>query len=180
MANRKLKENLVWVDLETTDIGIEGNELLEVGMILTDKKLRILSEINVVIKSDFDWDGPNVVEVVKEMHTNSGLIEEGKSSALTFKAAEAKILGWLISNNAINLPMAGSTVHFDRYWLRARMPAIEELFHYRNFDVTTLRAFFDISGGKTPHRALLDLQHDITQTRTLLETLGLSKVWKNS
>lgn len=37
------------------------------------------------------------------------------------------------------LTMAGATPHFDRRWLAHFWPSVEDGFHYRNFDVSTIR-----------------------------------------
>lgn len=44
-----------------------------------------------------------------------------------------------IDPNNHKLLMAGATTHFDRRWLEAFWPSLEDGFHYRNFDVSTIR-----------------------------------------
>jgi oligoribonuclease len=65
---------------------------------------------------------------------------EGDSMAET----EDDVLSWLFGKvggpaNAAKMPMCGSSVGFDRNFLRANMPALEDWFHYRSIDVSTIR-----------------------------------------
>jgi oligoribonuclease (3'-5' exoribonuclease) len=67
-------------------------------------------------------------------------------------------------------PLAGSTIGFDRRWLRHHMPRLEELFNYRSIDVSTLTelakrwapAIYEgrPKAGKA-HRALADVRESI-------------------
>jgi oligoribonuclease len=66
--------------------------------------------------------------------------------------------------------MAGSSVHFDRAFLREHLPLVESQFHYRNLDVSSIRTFMEACGfssapfplaGKMKHRALPDIINSI-------------------
>lgn len=67
-------------------------------------------------------------------------------------------------------PIAGSTIGFDRRWLRAHMPVVEELFSYRSIDVSSLTELSQrwapaIYEGRPKadkaHRALADARESI-------------------
>ena len=68
--------HLIWVDCEMTGLDINKDTLVEIAVLVTDAQLNVLGEgVDLVIKCDQSkLDGMD--EVVKTMHTNSGLINE--------------------------------------------------------------------------------------------------------
>ncbi|KKK49844.1 hypothetical protein LCGC14_3130970, partial [marine sediment metagenome] len=99
---------------------------------------------------------------------NDGLLDTVECSGVTTLRAEQILLEWVERHQAAGLYMAGSGVHFDRRWLRRWMPALVRVWHYRNFDMTTLRYFFDEEKKTTKHRALGDLRQNVADLRRLL------------
>lgn len=159
---------LLWLDLETTGLDEHTARLLEVGMILTDGDLNEVACIDVVL----GWRTPHALEmpdIVREMHMASGLLDEVAASRMCLREAEDLLVAWVDLHDARNLYMAGSGVHFDRRWLRHLMPALAACFHYRNFDATTLRYFFDTEKEAPEHRVLGDLRQSIKNIRMLAD-----------
>jgi len=157
---------LLWVDVETTGLNPHGDRLLEVALLLTDEHLRELAHIRVVI----GWRGLDMAELdpfVVKMHETSGLWVEVERSNLCVRQAEDQLVEWIERHGATGLYMAGSGVHFDRRWLRAHMPRVVKRFHYRNFDLTTLRYFFGSEKTAPAHRALTDLEQNVEDLRAL-------------
>ncbi|TFJ95284.1 dihydrolipoamide succinyltransferase [Platysternon megacephalum] len=77
-------------------------------------------------------------------------------------------------------PLAGNTIHTDRTFLAAHMPALEGHTHYRNVDVSTIkeltRRWFPRVSFNTPvksgnHRALADIQESIEELRYFREAV---------
>lgn len=165
---------LLWLDIETTGLSENEDLLLEVGLIVTDEQLRVAASIDVVI-------GYNRVQdlvtndFVRQMHEQNGLLGLVEQSAVTVLRAEQILLEWVEREDASGLYMAGSGVHFDRRWLRRWMPAFVKQFHYRNFDMTTLRYFFEEEKQTTSHRALADLKQNIADLRRLLLRRGCAE-----
>lgn len=76
-------------------------------------------------------------------------------------------------------PLAGSTVSFDRSWLREHFPELERLFSHRSIDVSSLtelakrwapevykgRPGAGLSQDDKPHRALADARESINTLR---------------
>ena len=158
---------LLWLDIETTGLSENEDLLLEVGLILTDDNLRIAASTSVVI-------GYNRIrelvtnEFVAKMHEANGLLDAVEVAGVTTLRAEQILLEWIERHDAAGLYMAGSGVHFDRRWLRRWMPALMRTWHYRNFDMTTLRYFFNEEKETTQHRALSDLKQNVADLRRLL------------
>ena len=78
-------------------------------------------------------------------------------------------------------PMAGSSVHFDRMFLKQFMEPFEKAFHYRNIDVSTLKEVFSridpliVDNRPQPqarHRALEDCYDTIEELRYYLAHMG--------
>lgn len=73
-------------------------------------------------------------------------------------------------------PLAGSTIAFDRMFLRAHMPKLHEKFHYRSVDVSSLTELAQRwapevyearpkNPAGAPHRALADVRESIEYLR---------------
>jgi len=157
---------LLWLDIETTGLSENEDLLLEVGLILTNENLRITASKNVVIGYNRIREIAN--KFITNMHEANGLFDAVDRSPATSLRAEQILLEWVEKHDAAGLYMAGSGVHFDRRWLRRWMPALVRVFHYRNFDMTTLCYFFDEKKVTTNHRALDDLKQNIADLRRLL------------
>jgi oligoribonuclease len=130
---------MAWVDVESTGLEPELDHILEIGLIITD------DDLNEVAR----WSGtiwtPNSNltrlydnEIVRSMHTKNGLLEAVKSDeALELAKAQQELL--MMMDPYSDVPMCGSSVHFDRAMLRRWLPAFEACFHYRNIDVSTVK-----------------------------------------
>jgi len=170
--------NLVWVDTETNGLDPQYNYLLEVGIIITDANLDIVSRKSFVIKHTIDSVHP-IREAtdsnVQQMHDDSGLWKDIEANGISHAEAEMRLLQWLADNNIEpkTSPMCGSTVQFDRSFLREWMPKLEAFFHYRNIDVSTIKELaklwnktaYDLrpSSDVKRHRALMDAQDSIAE-----------------
>lgn len=162
---------IAWIDVETTGLDPKSDRLLEVGVVLTDDDLRELDARSFVIEG-----GPglrdSMTKVVLTMHVASGLLFECESSsAQSCHSVESRLVAWLRGYDG-PLVMAGSTVGFDRAWLKAKMPTLERLFHYRSIDVSSLKELnrrWEFAepwdGDRKIHRALPDLKDSIAELR---------------
>ena len=72
----KVTSPLVWIDCEMTGLNLEIDELCEIAVIVTDAELNPLDEgIDLIIRPS-DRARENMNDFVRQMHTNSGLINE--------------------------------------------------------------------------------------------------------
>jgi oligoribonuclease len=130
-----------WIDIETTGLDPKTNTLLEVVLIVTDDDLNVLRGSSVVIAPPLDivWDRQYLdMEVV---HTENGLLTEARQHGHTLSDAAqilCDVLGTARDARDTGTPMGGSSVWFDRMFLKAYMPSFERAFHYRNIDVSTV------------------------------------------
>ena len=168
------KSNLIWVDLEMTGLDTANDEIIEAAVVVTDSELEVLAEspsyvihqTDEVLEAMDDWN--------KEQHSKSGLIDEVRSSRLCYSEVEEQILKLLAKHAVAGFsPMCGNSICQDRRFLHRLMPKLEQFFHYRNLDVSTLKELtkrwtpqvsFE-NGKKSKHRAIDDIHHSIAELK---------------
>src|SRR5699024_6612993 len=80
-----------WTDCETTAPDTTNDALVEIPALVTDSELNILGEgVDIVIHAP-DAKLEAMVPVVREMHANSGLTDELRSSSVTVAEAEKAV-----------------------------------------------------------------------------------------
>lgn len=160
----------VWIDVETDGLDEQTGNLLEVGIVLTDRHHVEIARRSWVLHFHL----PIMDLWVAAMHARSGLSAECLVSPLTREAAQEDILEWLrkhgVRSGSVSPPLLGGrNAHFDRRWLRAHLPRVVALLSHRGLDATTMRvemAEVGITVAKgEAHRALADLDNDLTIAR---------------
>ena len=164
-----------------TGLNPEADCLVEVAVVITNSDLEILDEgLNVVIKPrPGSWQNMN--DFVRNMHTESGLINEVENG-LDLADAEQLILDYIkrFVPEARQAPLAGNTIGTDRMFLNRYMPELDQHLHYRNIDVSSIkeltrrwypRAYFQLPKKDGGHRALADILESITELRYYRETV---------
>jgi oligoribonuclease len=72
-------DRMVWIDCEMTGLDLGRDALVEVAALVTDSELNVLGEgVDVVIKPPQDTLD-QMLPVVRDMHTSSGLLVELES-----------------------------------------------------------------------------------------------------
>lgn len=141
-------EPFVWIDLETTDLEPESEQILEVGLIVTDQEYNPLDVFTSLVEPKLDPETLRrfVSPFVREMHDKSGLWDQlGTIPPFSARPAqvESKAIQWLerimAEHEFTKPPLCGSSVGFDRGFLKVHMPTLEGYFHYRNIDVSTIK-----------------------------------------
>lgn len=189
---------MVWVDVETTGLDEQRELLTELAIVITDPFGEILDEYQSLIFEP-TWhealvQGLNTDPKVLEMHRKSGLtqamvdfenalLEAGHAERLPVLEAVCwdaiAFLGFHgIGKDALKLPMAGSSIHFDRRWITWKMPELNDCFHYRNIDTSTINGICQMVNpqihARIPeknrnHRALADCRESIEEYRWFLD-----------
>ncbi|MGV3742637.1 MAG: oligoribonuclease [Burkholderiaceae bacterium] len=166
--------NLVWVDMEMTGLNPDTDRIIEVAVIVTDSDLNILGEgpVLAIHQPDEVLDGMDAWN--KGTHGRSGLIDRVKASTVTEADAEAQLIDFLkLHVPSGKSPMCGNSICQDRRFMARGMPKLEEFFHYRNLDVSTLKELCRrwkpelINGFKKhqKHTALADILESIEELR---------------
>ncbi|QTS83907.1 oligoribonuclease [Coxiella endosymbiont of Amblyomma nuttalli] len=168
------EDNLIWLDLEMTGLDPNRDRILEIATIVTSSNLNILAEgpslaihqSNEVLEAMDDWNTCN--------HTTSGLIKRVKTIGITERKAEIETLDFL--KNYVpkgKSPLCGNSVCQDRRFLHRHMPTLDQFFHYRHLDVSTLKILAqrwapEIMRGlikELQHLALQDIRDSIEELR---------------
>lgn len=137
---KKSKKNLIWIDLEMTGLDTFNDSIIEIATIVTDSELNILAEgpILAIHQSDEILEGMD--EWNTRQHGGSGLTERVRNSTVTEAEAEKATLDFLREYVPANAsPMCGNSICQDRRFLARCMPELEDYFHYRNLDVSSLK-----------------------------------------
>ncbi|WP_296646553.1 oligoribonuclease [Rhodoluna sp.] len=177
----EITEHLVWIDCEMTGLNPEADCLVEVAVVITNSELEILDEgFDVVIKPREDsWQNMN--DFVRNMHTESGLINE-VADGVSLEEAEQLVLDYIkqFVPNAKEAPLAGNTIGTDRMFLNRYMPELDNFLHYRNIDVSSIkeltrrwypRVYFQMPKKEGGHRALADILESIQELRYYREAV---------
>ena len=163
---------LIWIDLEMTGLKPESDRILEVALVVTDHDLATVAEAPVWVVHQEDAMLAAMDSWNQATHTRSGLIEKVKASALSDVEVEASALAFLREHVPAKVsPMCGNSICQDRRFLARWMPGLEDYFHYRNLDVSTLKELArrwkpDLLKGvpkEGKHEALADVQESIAE-----------------
>ena len=186
----KVGDRIVWVDCEMTGLELGSDALVEVACVVTDAELNELDAgVTVVIRPP-DAPFAEMPQVVRDMHTASGLIEEIPLGT-TLAAAEKVVLDYVRSHvpEPRKAPLAGSSVYVDRGFLARDMPELDAYLHYRLIDVSSIkelvrrwypRVYFASPPKKGNHRALADARESIAELRYYREAVMVPGVGPTS
>ncbi|WP_336921790.1 oligoribonuclease [Aquipuribacter sp. SD81] len=175
------RDRIVWVDCEMTGLDLERDALVEIAALVTDGELTVLGEgVDVVIRPP-EESLAQMRDVVREMHTTSGLLDV-LAEGTTVADAEEQVLAYVrrYVPDARKAPLAGSSVGTDRGFIARDMPLLEEHLHYRVVDVSSIkelvrrwypRVHFNAPAKHGGHRAMADILESIAELRFYREAV---------
>jgi oligoribonuclease len=174
-------KNLAWLDLETTGLRAREDAILELGVVITNFDLDVIAELSYVVNPTIGVVIHEIDPFVFNMHSKSGLWDECFGSERVYlPVATEGLVEFMDRYDATGSPMCGNTINFDRAFAKEQIPKLNEAFHYRNIDVSTLKNvmrvhFPDIAPWKEPekkaHRVIADLNHTIEEYGYYLDIL---------
>lgn len=158
----KEKAAFVLADVETLGFDETVDPVVELGLCVVDKFLRPLAAKSwLILPQEFDTIFSESSSEVREMHTKNGLADE--LSALpsagymienvehsdhgnwaNYSAHYQALSAWRWLTQSLGLPdkkfpLTGSSAHFDRKFIAAQLPVLDDFFHYRNIDVSSIK-----------------------------------------
>jgi oligoribonuclease len=176
-----VSDYLVWIDCEMTGLDLRTDALIEVALLMTDAELNVVGDgVDLVIKPPQEALD-TMPDVVRAMHTSSGLLDE-LGAGITLAEAEEQLL--LAVRQYVpdirKAPLCGNSIATDRGFIARDLPELDNHLHYRMIDVSSIkelarrwypRVYFASPAKKGGHRALADIQESIDELRYYREAL---------
>jgi oligoribonuclease len=171
----KVNDRLVWIDCEMTGLDIERDALIEIACLVTDAELNVLDDgVDLVIKPPAEALA-GMAEVVREMHTTSGLLAE-LAGGIPVPEAQELVLDYVRGHvrEANKAPLCGNSIATDRWFIARDMPELDAYLHYRMVDVSSIkelvrrwypRTYFSSPAKHGGHRALADIKESVQELR---------------
>ena len=165
---------LIWIDLEMTGLKPETDRILELALVVTDHDLAVVAQAPVWIVHQDDATLAAMDSWNQTTHGRSGLIDKVKAAQHSEVAVETAALAFLREHVPPKAsPMCCNSICQDRRFLARMMPTLEDYFHYRNLDVSTLKELCrrwkpDLMKGipkEGKHEALADVYESIAELR---------------
>lgn len=165
-----------------TGLDLRRDVLIEVAVIVTGTDLAPLDDgLDVVIKAD-DAVLDGMLEVVRDMHANSGLTEAVRASSTSLSQAEDQVLEYVTKHvpDPRTAPLCGNSIATDRGFIARDMPRLDSHLHYRMIDVSSIkelcrrwypRAYFGQPAKGLAHRALVDILESIRELEFYRRTI---------
>jgi oligoribonuclease len=165
---------LAWMDLEMTGLDPARDVIVEMAVLVTDDELSIVAEGPDIVVAATPEQLDSMSDVVRVMHTRSGLLDAIKASTVSLEDAGHQVLDFLRQHipEPKSVPLAGNSIGTDRRFLAAYLPDIENWLHYRSVDVSTLKelcrrwypeALEGAPGKQTMHRAMDDIKESVAE-----------------
>jgi oligoribonuclease len=171
-----MTDALVWIDCEMTGLDATNDVLVEIAVIVTDAELNPLdSGLDIVIATD-PVKLAAMDDVVRDMHTSSGLLDAIGDATTTVEQAEDQVLDYIkrFVPEQRKAPLCGNTIATDRTFIAQYMPRLDNHLHYRMIDVSSIkelarrwypRAYYSSPLKNGGHRALADILESINELR---------------
>jgi oligoribonuclease len=176
-----MNDRLVWIDCEMTGLDIEHDALIEVACLVTDAELNLLDAgVDVIIKPPAEALD-QMKDVVRDMHTTSGLLADLPGGVSLAEATEI-VLGYVKQHvpEPRKVPLCGNSIATDRWFIARDMPELDAHLHYRMIDVSSIkelarrwypRAYFSSPSKHGGHRALADITESVQELRYYREAV---------
>jgi oligoribonuclease len=173
---------LVWMDLEMTGLDPDRDVIVEIATLVTDDELNLVAEGPDLVINQPEDVLAGMVDVVRDMHTRSGLLGRIRASSITLPEATAQTLAFLREHapEPRTVPLCGNSIGTDRRFLARWMPEIEDHLHYRSVDVSTIKELArrwhpELYAGaprkQAGHRALDDIRESLAELQYYREHL---------
>lgn len=176
----KKKNRILWIDIETTGTNPLKDDILQIALIITDNKNRVLIEKEYIVKHKLKRVFKKADSYVKDMHSKTGLWDRIEVEGIELNKIDEEI-SKLIKDNMMTdyrLNIGGNSVHFDNSFIQAQMAETAELLSHRVLDISAVIQWFRVYGNKVDmpkhtvsHDALDDIRHSIEQSKYALNKL---------
>jgi oligoribonuclease len=166
-------DNLIWIDLEMTGLNPDTDYIIEIATVITDAKLNIIAEGPVIAIQTDNACLSGMDEWNTLQHNKSGLVERINNSEFSCANAEFQTLAFLRNFVPANTsPMCGNSICQDRRFLHRLMPELEQYFHYRNLDVSSLKELVKRWAPDKPQFSKVSTHLALNDIKDSIEELG--------
>ena len=173
---------MLWLDMEMSGLEPDRERILEIATLFTEGDLVELATGPELVINQAEEILAGMDEWNRTHHGASGLTERVRASTVSCAEAEAQTLAFIDAHCAAkDRPvLAGNSIHQDRRFIRAYMPALDRRLHYRMIDVSTVkelaRRWYPAAVGTQPpkaeaHRALGDIRESVAELRYYREQI---------
>jgi len=164
-----------------TGLDLTNDAIVEIACVVTDGELNEVDEgIDLIIKPPAEALD-HMPDLVREMHTASGLLVE-LAGGMTLAEAQDQVLSYVRGHvpEPRKAPLCGNSIATDRAFLARDLPRLDEYLHYRMIDVSSVkelarrwypRSYFASPAKVGGHRALADIRESITELRYYREAI---------
>ena len=174
--------NLIWIDLEMTGLDTDNDYIIEVATIVTDSDLNILAEGPSIAVNQAEQTLDAMDKWNTHQHNQSGLVKRVLESPYSATDAENMTLGFLGKFVPEKVsPMCGNSICQDRRFLHRLMPQLEQYFHYRNLDVSSVKEMVTrwypekpVFAKHSEHLAMQDIRDSINELKFYREHFFIS------
>jgi len=150
------------------------DRIIEIAVVITDGQLNVLAESPVLVVHQSDELLNGMDKWNTSTHGKTGLTEKVRASTLDEAEVESQMIAFIQQYvQAKKSPMCGNSICQDRRFLANYMPKLEDYFHYRNLDVSTLKELakrwkpqiYDGFKKANKHEALADIYESIDELK---------------
>ena len=170
------------MDLEMTGLDPARHVIVEIAALVTDDDLEIVAEGPDIVVRQPPTALAAMEDVVRAMHTSSGLLAAIEASEVDLPTAGRAVLDFIRAHvpDRGTVPLCGNSIGTDRRFLAAYLPEIDDHLHYRSVDVSTVKelcrrwypAVYDAAPVKAgSHRALDDIRESVAELRYYRSTV---------
>lgn len=164
------------MDLEMTGLDPDRCAIVEIATLVTDDDLAVVAEGPDLVVHQPPEVLAGMEDVVRTMHTRSGLLPAIEASTTTLADAGAATLAFIKEHvpEPRTVPLCGNSIGTDRRFLAKHLPEIEDWLHYRSVDVSTIKELArrwypgvldEVPRKATSHRALDDIRESVEELR---------------
>ncbi|MBI5139618.1 3'-5' exonuclease [Candidatus Nomurabacteria bacterium] len=123
------KQNLAFIDIETTGLDIIRHEIIEIGCVLTTPQLEVIEEFELKIKPERIKDADKVALNINKYNPDNWLSAKSLKEGLTTLAEKTK-----------DCIMVGQNVAFDSSFLDSAFAqtGIQNKMHYHKLDTISI------------------------------------------
>lgn len=181
MDTNTSNERLLWLDFEMTGLDANKDKIIEVALIVTDWDFNEIASYH----SGFHYDATELGVLLDanpfyvKMKENKTALLELSATSPAVGVVEKEMVTFIKQHCGVLKPvvLCGNSIHMDRQFVRAQLPLVEQLLHYRMLDVTSWKLVFEAKYAKQytkqeTHRALDDVRESIGELKYYLESVS--------